>query len=237
MTTPKYRELLNILTEGRTLPESFDSWGMKTVDGLRRTANKFHWPAPGQSIRSWNEDHSDDSERINDPCSRYPGDGLTVALTVSAMSSNRLPIHSILLVAFRSEEVVGRERSKIRTSGDVMVIDEWLINEIDLYNMNFYGVNFCGVNLFGADLRNTNLSSADMRNAHLGIADLRKANMRGAILRNANVKGADFSSADLRGTDFCKTDLRYVCLRNATYCDCTLWPEGFDVTTSGAVRI
>ena len=56
--------------------------------------------------------------------------------------------------------------------------------------------------------------------ANLGGADLRNARLNGADLKGSNLRLADLSGADLEGVKY-----------NSN----TLWPEGFDPRSRGAV--
>ena len=45
---PAARPLLDILTEGRTLPEGTDQWSMRSVRLDPISSRGFRWPYPGQ---------------------------------------------------------------------------------------------------------------------------------------------------------------------------------------------
>lgn len=162
---------------GAVMPRGYNRWGVKTVDHLRRTSNNFHWPPPGGAVKSWDTEAADETPRH---CPRRKGDGLTVAHSFSAMSSGGLPVHSILLIAYRANDVVGTGDGKIRTKGYVKVVGEWLVRS---------------ANLRGADLRFANLRGADLWDANLLDANLWFANLRGANLRGANLEGANLEGA------------------------------------------
>jgi hypothetical protein len=116
----------------------------------------------------------------------------------------------------------------------------------DLVLAYLRGAELSGAFLSGADLFAADLAAADLRGADLGEAHLGSADLSGADLSRANLLGADLSWADLkgaclRGADLKRADLRGARLQgadltNAVYDDLTLWPEGYDPLTSGAMR-
>ena len=57
--------------------------------------------------------------------------------------------------------------------------------------------------------------------------DLSGANLTGANLNVANLQGANLSGANLSGAF----------LGGATYNDATVWPDGFNPTAAGAVKV
>ena len=186
---PEYRSLLDILIEhvGKPLPEGYDSWGFKTVDGLRQTRNSFQWPAVGGVVSSWD----DNGPHAENECPARPGDGLTIALTAHAACSGGLPLAGLLLVAYRSEDVLASLGGKVRTSGDVTVVSEALIRLVNLSGADLSYADLRGAHLGGADLSRAHLGGAD-----LGGADLSRAHLGGAYLHGASLRGADLSDAD-----------------------------------------
>lgn len=83
------------------------------------------------------------------------------------------------------------------------------------------------VNLSGADLSGANLSVCEMTNANLDGANLSDTNLSfaglsGAILSNANLHGANLQGIDLTKAKHNKN---------------TIWPEGFELQTSGIILI
>lgn len=225
--------LLDRLTEGMTLPDGYDRWGMKTVDALRHTKNEFAWPTPGGTVRSWDDVFA--SHRGVGACPRWKGDGLTIAVTAEAMSSGGLSVHAVLLVAYRQADVRGVGTGKIRTLGDVVVVKEWLLKDVNLIDVYLKAGDFAGVdlgwcdlaganlteaNLRGADLNNgnhvaVNLSYANLRGAYLKSADLALANLTGANLRGADLVGVNLKDANLMYADLAGADLKYADLMGA----------------------
>ena len=168
-----YRDPVAILAEGYTLPEGYDSWGVKSVGFDGRTKHGFEWPAPG------NETGRFELLNHNSSCPRQEGDGLCVATTWAGMASGGYRAFCILLVAYRSEEARGDEAGKLRVPQVYVVA-------------RFDGERKAREDLSGADLRGADLHGADLYGA-----DLRGANLSRAILRGANLYGADLSGADL----------------------------------------
>lgn len=187
----EYVSLLDRLTENLTLPEGYDRWGMKTVDALRRTQNEFLWPGVGGEVKSWD---NRGLARADDACPWSPGDGLTVALAPEQMSSGGLSVHAILTVAYREEDIVGREPFKIRTKGFVRVVSEALLGELDLR-----GVHLSWLDAQRVYARYVELSGSLLYEAGFDYADLYGADLSRADLTNARFRGADLSHADLQG--------------------------------------
>ncbi len=94
----------------------------------------------------------------------------------------------------------------------------WL-RGIDLSSRDLSGIDLTkadlqNANLAGALLNGTNLTDADLKGAFVYYTDL-----EGAILSGANLEGADLENAKLAG---------------AIYTEKTVWPQGFDLKSSGA---
>ena len=174
-----HTDLLPVIVEreGATLPEGFDSWGIKSVCPDLRTHGGYQWPYPGHVAEC-------DPARIvsenDDACPTQEGDGLCVAWTWQGMASGGIPARTLLLVAYKSDEVLGRDEyaGKLRTRSVsvVAIVDgERLLREAG------YGANLSGANLRGASLRGASLYGANMRGASLRGADLYGADLSGAI--------------------------------------------------------
>lgn len=206
-------QLLARLTEGLAFPDGYDHWGMKTVDALRHTKNKFAWPTPGGTVRSWDE--LSGFHRGISACPRWKGDGLTIATTVEAMSSGGLSVHAVLLVAYRQADVRGDAINKIRTSGDVVVVKEWLLKDVNLKDVNLKAGDFAGVNLGWCDLAGANLMEANLRGANLENGNHVAVNLSHACLRGANLKSSDLALANLTGANLRGADLVGVNLKDA----------------------
>jgi hypothetical protein len=137
-------------------------------------------------------------------------------------------------------------------------IDPILEGQIDdLVLAYLRGVDLAGAFLSGADLFAADLAAADLHGADLGEAHLGSADLSGADLSRANLLGADLSWADLKGAVLCganlkRADLRgarllgadlgapgqsAADLREATYDENTLWPQGYDPDRGGAILV
>ena len=164
----EYKNLLDVLTEDRTLPDGYDAWAIKSTRPDLTTKNAFQWPFPGNAT---------DVHPLLDhdaSCPREAGDGLCVALDWRGMASSGFPARTLLLVAYRSGEARGDEPGKLRAPQAFVVA---LIDGERLVRENGRGANLRWANLSRADLSWANLSGAD-----LSRADLRGADLRSAIL-------------------------------------------------------
>jgi len=217
-TMAKYRDLIPVIVEreGAVLPDGFDSWGIKSVSPGNRTYGGYKWPHPGGLAEC---DPSEVSRDNKDACPERLGDGLCVATSWRGMARGYHPARLILLVAYRSGEVLGRDTER----GELRTLTVAVVAQVDgelLLRQEGRGANLLGANLLGADLRGADLRNAYLRGAYLRVADLRGADLRGADLRDADLRGAD-----LRGAD----------LSNAVASRHTTWPEGFAPAEKGVV--
>ena len=174
-----YRNPLDIITEGLTLPEGYDSWGVKSVGFDGRTKFGFEWPEPGQETGRYELLDHDSS------CPRMKGDGLCVATTWAGMASGGYRAFCLLVVAYRSSEARSDEPGKLRVPQVAVVA------RVD-------GEGFVGAQCRYADLQDADLRDANLRYANLRYADLQGANLQGANLRYANLRGANLQGANLR---------------------------------------
>ena len=110
-----YRDLIPVIVEreGAVMPEGFDSWGIKSVQPDLKTYAGFQWPTPGQIEKC--EESQIDRDNKSD-CPNWKGDGLCVGTTWGGMSSGGIPAITLLLVAYREEDVLGERPGKLRTS-------------------------------------------------------------------------------------------------------------------------
>lgn len=175
----EYRNPLDIISEGHTLPEGYDSWGVKSVGFDGRTKHGFEWPAPGGETARYELDDHESS------CPRRQGDGLCVATTWAGMASGGFRAFCLLLVAYRSAEARGDEEGKLRVPQIAVV-----------------------ARLDGEAVARRDLQGANLRGADLGGANLRRADLEGANLQGANLQGADLRSANLRGADLTDEEAR-----------------------------
>jgi len=169
----EYVNLLDVIVEttGSTLPEGFDSWGLKSVHPDLTTTRNFRWAMPG-GVNVSNDHLVADNRKA---CPKVPGDGLCVATTWRGMASGGIPARTLLLVAYREADVVGRDEpaGKLRIGAEVATVA--LID----------GERFLREHGKGPDL-----SDADLRYANLQGANLQYANLQGAYLQYADLRGA-----------------------------------------------
>jgi len=156
----EYKNLLDTITEGRTLPEGFDTWGIKSTRPDLTTRGGYRWPFPGNTATA------PDMADHNDPCPRFAGDGLCVALDWNGMASGGFPARTLLLVAYRASEAHGN-RSKVRVPAVhvVALVDGEALIRASGTRANLYGANLSGANLSVANLRGADLDRANLRGA------------------------------------------------------------------------
>ena len=260
--TTTYRPLLDILTEGRTLPDGCDIWGMRSVRPDFTSSRGFRWPFPGGVA----EAPGPVIHTNRDACPQSEGDGICTAIDAYGMASGGIPAITVLITAHAAADVLGADEIKVRVrrATVVEVVDlpgmarAAKLSGADLYGADLrradlYGANLRRANLRRANLRGANLYGADLRRANLGGANLREANLRRADLREADLSGADLSGADLRGADLSGADLREADLsgadlsgadlrgadlsgadlREADADKWTRWPDGFNPAAAG----
>jgi uncharacterized protein YjbI with pentapeptide repeats len=224
----KYKNPLDTLTEGKTLPEGTDTWAVRSTHPDLRSRNGYRWPASG-----WAEAPG---PIFADNVSGYPnevGDGICVATSWEGMASSNISATTLLLCAFSTVDVLG-----CAINGTVRVRRAYVVDIVDgvrlvresgagayLYSANLPGVNLfdtrlIGVNLNsarlpGANLRASNLTGADMYGANLSRADLSETNLTEADLSFASLHNADLRGADLRGANLTRANLTGADLHNA----------------------
>ena len=134
--------------EHATLPEWCDSWGIKSVQPDLRTYGGYQWPSPGQTAAC-------DSDRLvpanAGACPAQIDDGLCVATSWRGMASGGIPARTMLLVAYASTEVLGRDddAGKLRVPRVAVVA---LVDGQRLLREAGSGVNLRHADLTGADL-------------------------------------------------------------------------------------
>lgn len=180
--TTEYRDLLPVIVEttGATMPRSFDSLGLKSVLPDLMTTRWFRWASPGGTNIS-----NDGLNRGNESaCPEVPGDGLCVATTWRGMASGGIPARTLLLVAYRAADVVGRDEpaGKLRIGAEVATVA--LIDGERLIREHGGRADLHGADLRGADLQGaiwpTNIAPPQRVDTHhLGLADVRRRLARG----------------------------------------------------------
>ncbi|MDA8318844.1 MAG: pentapeptide repeat-containing protein [Actinomycetota bacterium] len=141
------RSLTDILSEGRTLPDGYDTWGWKAVRPDLRTRDGYRWPWPGQVAEAA------DPEPGPEVCAR----GLHIALKPEAAI---YPLATLLLLAYRQADVIAADDVKCRVPRCLVV------DVIDLPGVGRAG-KLGGADLAGADLRGADLGGADLAGADL----------------------------------------------------------------------
>ena len=210
-----YIDLIPVIVEREQaiLPDGFDSWGVKSVRPDLRTHGGYLWTLPGGVAEC-------DPELIVASNSgarpRSEGDGLCVATSWRGMASGSIPAATLLLVAYSSADILGRDDRDgklrcCRVAVVALVDGHRLLREVGS-GANLGGAYLGGANLSGAYLSRANLSWADLSRANLswanlGGADLGGANLSGAYLSRANLSWADLSGANLSGADLSGANL------------------------------
>ena len=173
------RSLTDIVSEGRTLPDGYDTWGWKMVRPDLTTRDGFRWPWPG------NVAEVTDPEPGPEVCGR----GLHIALKPSAMLGYG---PTLLLLAYRQADVIAADANKCRVSRCLVV------DVVDLPGLGRAG-NLVGADLVGADLVGAYLVGAYLVGADLGGAYLVGADLGGADLGGAYLGGAYLRRSQLTG--------------------------------------
>ena len=152
------RPLLDILTDGRTLPDGYDAWAFRSVWPDFTSSHGYRWPFPGSVATAAGPilDH-------RGSCPRERGDGICVATTALDMASGSIPANAVLLTAHRTADVVGDDEP-----GKLRVREALVVDVLWLRSFNLSGAYLSGANLSRADLYGANLSRADLSGADLG---------------------------------------------------------------------
>lgn len=132
----------------------------------------------------------------------------------------------------------------VRTAAEVVVLveqtdaEQLALDAADEFLRAYVqGAPLRGALLGGADLFDADLAGADLRGADLGEANLGEADLSHADLSGANLVRADLSEANLCGADLTDANLTGANLHGARYDVHTVWSEGFDQQSVGAVRV
>jgi hypothetical protein len=214
-TEPTHRPFLDILTENRTLPDGYDSWGFKSVRADFTTYGGYRWPWPGTDVTDQAAAAGD-----GDACPTRATGGLCVATTWRGVADGGHGHRCLLLLAYRAADILGRDdfRGKLRVKTCRVV--ELLDGEKMLAKAT--GANLTGANLTDASLRGADLTGANLRGANLTDANLRGAYLTGANLTGANLTDASLRGADLAGADLTDADLAGAYLTGASLTDANL---------------
>ena len=224
----EYRDTLPVIVdrEQAAMPDWCDSWGIKSVRPDLSTYGGYRWPWPGGVAEC---DPAQILRSNDSACPGRPGDGLCVATTWRGMASGGIPARTLLLVAYASGEVLGRDdyAGKLRLPRvhvAALVDGGRLLREAghcadlrdaDLAGADLTGANLAGADLTGANLAGANLARANLAGANLASAELTEAYLRGANLARANLAGANLAGANLRGAYLAHAYLAHANLTDA----------------------
>jgi Pentapeptide repeats (8 copies) len=228
MTETTHRPFLDILTENRTLPDGYDSWGFKSVRADFTTYGGYRWPWPGTAVTDPTATAGD-----GDACPTKATGGLCVATTWRGVADGAHGHRCLLLLAYRAADILGRDdfRGKLRVKtcrvvelldGEKMLAKATGANLTGAYLAGAYladayltGANLAGAYLAGANLADAYLRDAYLTGAYLTGANLTGANLAGANLRDANLRDAYLRGAYLTGANLAGANLRDAYLRGA----------------------
>ena len=218
-------------------------WGFKFV-GLDLCTDDHNGGRHRYHLDAWNEAPGPITQSTS-VCPSAPGDGLCVALTVSAAQTGgqRMGNSVMLLVGYLPEDVLSTDGAKVRVRRlyvepdpvDPVQLTLWAIAADDLRGANLGSAYLGGTNLWGANLGDANLRGANLRGANLGDANLGDANLGDANLRGAYLGGANLGDANLRGANLRDANLGDANLGGATGNSCTELPAGWTVNDAGLV--
>ena len=110
---------------------------------------------------------------------------------------------------------------------DAVFIEPKIMTSEDFLQTNLSGVDLKGLVLNGANLADVNLAGLD-----LSAANLSRTTLTNADLRGTNLSWTDLAGADLRGTNLQGTILRGANLDDGWYDSETVFPGGFDISSS-----
>jgi len=229
-------------------------WGFKFV-GLDLCTDDHNGGRHRYHLDAWNEAPGPITQSTS-VCPSAPGDGLCVALTVSAAQTGGQCMGNsvMLLVGYLPEDVLSTDGAKVRVRRlyvepdpvDPVQLTLWAITADDLRDANLRDAYLRGADLEGANLRDANLRDANLRDAYLGGANLRDAYLGGAYLGgaylgdaylgNANLWGAYLGDAYLGGANLRDANLGPDAnLGGATGNSFTELPAGWTVNDAGLV--
>ena len=151
-------------------------WGFKFV-GLDLCTDDHNGGRHRYHLDAWNEAPGPITQSTS-VCPSAPGDGLCVALTVSAAQSGGQCMGNsvMLLVGYLPEDVLGTDGAKVRVRRlyvepdpvDPVQLTLWAIAADDLRGANLEVANLGDANLGDANLRGANLGDANLGGAYLG---------------------------------------------------------------------
>lgn len=205
-----YVNILDRITEGRTLPEGCDRWGLKAIDAAGRTRFGFEWPT-----RGWAEAPGPITKGNWGVTPEQIGDGICVARTYPGLRTGGYRPFNLLLVAYADSDRLSSPTGNIVRLRRAYVVERLGGEEVlrahghgaDLSEVHFPGADLFDAHLAGANLSWADLSRTELSYANLSGAVLRRANLAGAVLRKTTLRGADLSHAELPGANLSHANL------------------------------
>jgi len=134
--------LLEVITKDRVLPAGYDGWAIRTVRPDLTSSRGFRYPYPGNVAVAPGPilDHRGE-------CPIAAGDGICAALTWRGMASGGVAARTLLLVAYNSDDILGRSDEKLRLQ-HFLVVE--LIDGESLLVKSGQDADLRGANLRGA---------------------------------------------------------------------------------------
>lgn len=213
-----HKDLIPVIVEreGAVMPVWCDTWGIKSVKPDLKAFGGYQWPAPGNIAEC-------DKMRIyanNSGAHPWaPGDGLCVASTWRGMATSVSEARTLLLIAYSSEDVLGRDEDgdKVRVSYAYVaaIVDGERLIRDEGEGANLMGANLSNANLTNGLLNFADLSRSKLDNARLRYADLVGANLAGACIYLTDLDSADMQDANLRNVYCARSMLAYANLTDA----------------------
>jgi uncharacterized protein YjbI with pentapeptide repeats len=159
---------------------------------------------------------------------------------------------------YEAWKIVTDNRGRIESGGRIDALQDLHKSKVSLLGIDVKGANLSGIKLEYANLiaakldaavlvssnfSNSNLTNASLRGANLTSTNLRQTNligtdMSGSILQNSDLYRANLNGSLLRGSNLIGTDLSKVIgldnaeLASSVYDQTTIFPEGFDPSTT-----
>ena len=175
---------------GGTVPRGHRTL-LRSVHGDFTSSRGFRWPFPGSVAVA-----DSPVKAHKGACPSVPGDGLCLGKTWAGIASGGVPASTLLLCAYRQQDVLGEDEIKLRVSRarvlEVFLFSGLLAAATAAERASLSGANLSGAYLFGAYL--------GALGPHLDegwLADPRF--LAGLALYGASLAGNVWSDAILRG--------------------------------------
>jgi uncharacterized protein YjbI with pentapeptide repeats len=120
--------------------------------------------------------------------------------------------------------------------------DQYEFRRIGFRGADLSGMYLWEVRLSYADLQKTNFQNASIQGSSINFANLNEANLKDTNLmltdlRNTLLTEADLTGSNLIGARLDRCRLSGAIFKDALYSKTTVWPEGFDPNSYGAICI